>query len=84
MGRVYRRPGARRDLIAHYVCLAENAGDAVADRFLDQVESSFTDLLSQPLMGALLALRNPELAGLRQWRVHGFDHFLIFYLPRGR
>lgn len=45
MGRVYRRPGARRDLIAHYVCLAENAGDAVADRFLDQVESSFTDLI---------------------------------------
>jgi toxin ParE1/3/4 len=33
MGTVYRRSTARRDLIAHYVYLAENAGEVVADRF---------------------------------------------------
>jgi hypothetical protein len=29
MGRVYLRPAARRDLIAHYCYLAENAGEVV-------------------------------------------------------
>jgi toxin ParE1/3/4 len=82
MGTVYRRPAARADLIAHYVYLAEHAGDAIADRFLDQAEASFNDLLAQPKMGAPLTLRSLELVGLRKWRVKGFDNFLIFYLPR--
>jgi toxin ParE1/3/4 len=81
MRRVYRRPAARRDLIAHYCYLAENAGEAVADRFLSQVEASFDDLLEQPEIGAPLTLRVPELAGLRKWRVKDFDNVLIFYLP---
>jgi len=33
-------------------------------------------------MGAPLALRSPRLAGLRKWRVSGFDDVLVFYLPR--
>jgi toxin ParE1/3/4 len=33
-------------------------------------------------MGAPLSLRSPKLAGLRKWRVGGFENFLIFYLPR--
>ena len=34
-------------------------------------------------MGAPLSLlRAPRLAGLRKWRVDGFEKFLIFYLPR--
>ena len=33
-------------------------------------------------MGAPLAWRSPKLAGLRKWRVSGFENFLIFYLPR--
>jgi hypothetical protein len=36
MATVYRRPSARRDLIAHYIYLAANAGDATADRFLSR------------------------------------------------
>jgi len=36
MATVYRRPSARRDLIAHYIYLAANAGDATADRFLSK------------------------------------------------
>jgi len=33
-------------------------------------------------MGAILSLRDSKLAGMRRWRVHGFEKFLIFYLPR--
>lgn len=82
MGHVYRRPSARRDLIAHYRYLAENAGEAIADRFLSQAEASFDDLLKQPKMGAPLTLCRSELDGLRKWHVKDFDNVLIFYLPR--
>lgn len=40
MGKVYRRPAARNDLIEHFAYLAENAGETIANRFLDQVEAS--------------------------------------------
>lgn len=82
MGRVYRRPAARRDLVAHYRYLAENAGEAVADRFLSQAQASFDDLLRQPGIGSPLTLQHPELAGMRKWRINDFDNYLIFYLPR--
>jgi toxin ParE1/3/4 len=83
MGTVYQRAAARRDLVEHFVYLAENAGLDAADRFLANAEASFTDLARQPLIGAPLKLRAPELAGLRKWRVKGFDNHLIFYFPRG-
>ena len=35
MGRVYRRATARRDLVEHFVYLAEMAGQDTAERFLD-------------------------------------------------
>ena len=82
MASVHRRAAARRDLIAHAVHLAENAGEGTAERFLDKAEATFETLAGQPAMGAPLALRRPELAGLRKWRIDGFDNHLIFYLPR--
>jgi len=82
MRRVYKRPGARRDLIEHYVYLAENAGEETAERFLARVDQTFTDLAENREMGANLTLLNPQLAGLRKWQVKDFEKFLIFYLPR--
>lgn len=82
MPHVYRQPAARSDLIEHFVYLAEEAGEVVADRFMDAVDSSFNLLGTQPKIGALLTLRSTELAGIRKWSVSGFDRFLIFYLPR--
>ena len=82
MRRVYRRSAARRDLIAHFRYLAENAADGIADRFLRQSEASFDDLLKQPKMGAPLTLQRAEFDGLRKWRVKDFGNVLIFYLPR--
>jgi toxin ParE1/3/4 len=82
MPRVYKRPAARRDLVEHYVYLAENAGEETADRFLRQADVTFALLAEQPEIGAALTLRAPQLAGLRKWRVQEFENFLIFYLPR--
>jgi len=80
--RAFKRAAARQDLIDHYVHLAGVAGDAVADRFLASAEQSFADLAAQPEMGAPLALRNPQLVGLRMWRVRDFEDVLIFDRPR--
>jgi toxin ParE1/3/4 len=82
MGKVFRRPAARRDLIGHYAYLAENAGETVADRFLSKTQASFHDLAGQPMIGAPLTLRHPDLAGMRKWRIKDFDNYLVFYLPR--
>ena len=45
-------------------------------------ESRFNDLGRQPLIGAPLMLKHPDLAGMRKWRVKDFDKPIIFYLPR--
>jgi toxin ParE1/3/4 len=82
MPRAYKRPAARRDLVEHYVYLAENAGEETADRFLRQADVTFALLAEQPEIGAALTLRAPQLAGLRKWRVRDFENFLILYLPR--
>lgn len=82
MAKVYQRAAARRDLLEHFVHLAENASLDTAERFLARAEASFSDLALQPKIGAPLTLQSPELAGLRKWRVRDFDSHLIFYLPR--
>jgi toxin ParE1/3/4 len=82
MPTIQKREAATRDLVEHFVYLAENAGLDTAERFLRQAEASFTDLARQPKMGAPLNLRNPDLANIRKWRVKGFDNHLVFYEPR--
>ena len=82
MPKVYQREAARRDLVEHFVYLAENASLDTAERFLAQAEASYDDVAGQPKMGAPLTLKSPELTGLRKWRVKDFDNFLIFYMPR--
>ena len=52
MPTVTKREAARRDLVEHFVYLAENAGLDVAERFLAHAEASFNDLARQPLIGA--------------------------------
>lgn len=76
------REAARRDLVDHFVYLAENAGLTTAERFLDRAEATFEALSHQPLMGAPLPLRRPELANVRKWRIKDFDNHLVFYEPR--
>jgi toxin ParE1/3/4 len=81
-GAIRKRARAERDLIEHYIYLAEEAGTTTADRFLRNVEKSLEELRLQPRIGAPLALRRQELAGLRKWPVSGFENFLIFYVPQ--
>jgi toxin ParE1/3/4 len=81
---IHKRARAKRDLVEHYIYLAENAGMEMAERFLLNADGSFRDLSWHPGMGAPLALRSPKLARLRKWPVSGFENVLIFYLLRAR
>lgn len=82
MPKVYQRAAARRDLVEHFVYLAENAGLDTADRFLTNAESTFNDLAAHSMIGATLNLRHPDLAGIRKWHIKDFENHLVFYLPR--
>lgn len=82
MATVHKRASAKRDLVEHYVYLGEHAGLQTAERFLANADASFADLSRNPGLGSPLSLGSPKLAGLRKWRVPGFEKFLIFYLPR--
>jgi toxin ParE1/3/4 len=80
--RVDKRPLAIRDLADIAVYLAEESGsDDLAFRFLDAAEASFAKLAAMPAMGVAREYRDPELEGVRMWRITGFDDYLIFYRP---
>lgn len=82
MPRVVKREAVKRDLVEHFVYLAENAGIETAERFLSQAEASFMDLARRPMIGAPLHLKHPELASVRKWPIEGFGNHLVFYEPR--
>jgi toxin ParE1/3/4 len=79
---VTKREAAVRDLVEHYVYLAENASLDVAERFLINAEASFSDLARQPKIGVSATPKHADLANIRKWRINGFDNHLVFYLPR--
>jgi toxin ParE1/3/4 len=58
----------------------DEAGPAVALRFVDVVEATLLSLLDQPGLGRPRFRNWPELEGIRSFRVRKpFQRFLIFY-----
>ena len=72
-------PAANQDLDDHAEYLAAEASLEAALRFYDAADESFTFLAQNPGVGAPRTSRNPALAGVRVWRVHGFAKHVIFY-----
>ena len=78
--RVERRPQAIRDLSDIAVYLAQQSGnDDLAFGFLAAAEAGFDQLAAMPAMGVAREYFDRELAGIRMWRIAGFDNYLIFY-----
>lgn len=48
MATIHQCEAARRDLVEHFVYLAENAGIDTAQRFLANAENTFSDLHGSP------------------------------------
>jgi len=60
----------------------KHAGLETAERFLDQLMSTFEALAQMPKMGVLCGFRKPATRRLRRWPVNGFENWLIFYQAR--
>lgn len=60
--------------------LAEESGnDDLGFRFLDAAEEGLDQLADMPRMGVTRQYNDPDLAGVRMWRVPHFPSHLIFY-----
>jgi toxin ParE1/3/4 len=81
MPRITQRPAARRDLIQHFVYLAEHAGLETARRFRQAAQQTYEELAAMPQMGASRKVRQGRFAEVRMWRVRSFENYLIFYRP---
>ena len=76
-----RPPAANRDLDDQAAYLASQASLETALRFYDAAGSTFGSLAAMPGIGEPWPSVNPRLAGLRVWRIKGFENHLIFYRP---
>ena len=83
--RIEKRSPAHQDLRRQALYLADEAGPAIATRFLEASEKAFATLAKMPGMGRIRRFPHPELGGLRSWAIPGFERYLIFYraLPDG-
>ncbi len=77
------RPLADRDIDGHVAYLAQEAGGAVALRFLDAMERTLTSLVEQPALGSPRLFDEPRLEGMRVLPVAGFRKVLVFYVTSG-
>jgi toxin ParE1/3/4 len=57
----------------------QEAGLAVALRFVDSAERAFEHLLEMPKTGALLGLDELPYEDIRRWHINGFDRLIILY-----
>jgi toxin ParE1/3/4 len=80
MTRLYHvLPAADRDLDEQAAYLADEASLETALRFYDAASVTFGKIASMPGIGERWPSTNPRLAGLRVWRIEGFEKHLIFY-----
>jgi toxin ParE1/3/4 len=78
--RLVRRPLANRDLLTIAFYLDDQAGAAIAERFLAQVEQGLAQLVEMPLLGSPWHSDNPRFQDLRIWPVRGFRKYLLVYI----
>jgi len=72
-------PEALNDIINDAVYLGEEASEETADRFLDSVDETLSNLVEMPLIGRFLDLNSEKLKDIHVWRVKDFEKWLIFY-----
>jgi toxin ParE1/3/4 len=78
-GRYHVLPAADRDLDDQAAYLATEASLEVSLRFYDAASITFGKIASMSGIGERWPSANPRLAGLRVWRIEGFEKHLIFY-----
>ena len=70
------------DLPDIYAYIAKE-NPAAAERVLNAVEATFSQIAVQPEGGVLWPTRNPQLQNVRMLPVGGFHNYLVFYRIEG-
>lgn len=81
MSRIKTRSSADQDMEREAINIADYAGVEAGLRFFEACDRAFLLLASQPGMGVAKDFGNPIFAGMRMWRLKGFEEYLVFYLP---
>jgi toxin ParE1/3/4 len=77
---LHRAEKFNADFDQQYNWYLEQAGEELAERFLNAVEITLQSLLAQPDLGRRRKFRHPALAGIRSFQVKPpFQNILIFY-----
>lgn len=77
---LHRSDDFNHDFDLEYRWYLEQAGEAVAERYLDAVLATLRLLTTQPDAGRRRKFRNPTLRGIRSFRLASpFEVHLIFY-----
>ncbi|HJP98829.1 MAG TPA: type II toxin-antitoxin system RelE/ParE family toxin [Rhodanobacteraceae bacterium] len=80
--KVIRRRIARADIEEAAAYYLDNAGWAVAERFISAVEAALSRAATHPATGSARYAGPLNRPGLRFWQIKGYP-YLIFYLDRG-
>jgi toxin ParE1/3/4 len=70
---------ATQDLRQQAEYILQQGNTEAAVRFLAAAEATFTQLATMPGMGKVKQFKDSRLGEIRQWRVRGFEDYLIFY-----
>jgi toxin ParE1/3/4 len=78
--RVEKSPISLADFESQYRWYASEAGEAVAEAYLDALHATIELLAQHPALGRLRRFRHPLLRGFRSFRVAApFQKHLLFY-----
>ena len=69
---------ARRDIEDTTLYYQDEAGDALAGRFVDAVEKSVLQLSKYPKSGAIRFRAFSDLPELRIWPITGFPYYILY------
>lgn len=79
---VIRRRQAQEDVVEAMVYYMNEAGDDVAQRFIDAVDAAIVHIAQFPATGSPRYAPIARADGLRVWPLKRFP-FLVFYIERG-
>lgn len=75
------RPAAERDLLRIGRWYHGEGGKSLAERFTFAARDAFVALADTPGLGPSADAKAVTLADARRWRIDGFPHHRIFYVP---
>ncbi len=80
---IIETPEAVDDVIKAAEYIASRSSLNASDKFLESVKSTYREIAEMPGMGAARDYGQPELKGMRMWRVAKYPRFLVFYVATG-